>query len=408
MKYKVLFATTLAALGTTAAHAQSSVTLYGLLDAGISYTNNTRVGNTGHSNVALSNAMMQSSRWGLRGSEDLGGGLKAVFVLENGFTLTNGKLGQGGREFGRNAYVGLSSNDLGTLTVGRQNEFMYDWVSRVSMENFNGAGGNVFAHALDNDNMLGTFRVNNAVKYQSANYAGLTFGGLFGFSNQAGGFGNNRAYSFGAMYNNGPILATLGYTQVNNSLTNSTAGLGVVTNTGGAVDSSAASTSADAALTGGRQRIFGGGLNYTFGPAKVGFVITDSKLDNATGFTSGTSALSLANSAYVHFTNYEVNAHYNVTPALTLGAAYTYTDGKFSNAQNSVSPKWSQVSLSSDYNLSKRTDVYAVANWSHLSGGLSAQAGSGLAAFEGASSYIGGIAATKNQVVVGAGMRTRF
>jgi hypothetical protein len=90
-------------------------------------------------------------------------------------------------------------------------------------------------------------------------------------------------------------------------------------------------------------------------------------------------------------------AHYNVTPAWTLGAAYTYTDGKFSNAQNSASPKWNQVSLLSDYNLSKRTDLYAVANWSHLSGGLSAQAGSGLAAFEGASSYIGGIAATKNQ-----------
>jgi GBP family porin len=407
MKYKVLFSTMLAALGTTAAHAQSSVTLYGLMDAGISYTNNTRFGNTGHSNVALSNAMMQSNRWGMRGTEDLGGGLKALFVLENGFTLTNGKLGQGGREFGRNAYVGLSSNQLGTLTVGRQNEFMYDWVSRVSMENYNGAGGNVFAHALDNDNMLGSFRVNNAVKYQSANYSGLTFGGLFGFSNQAGGFGNNRAYSFGAMYNNGPILATLGYTQVNNSLANNAAGLGVVTNTGGAVDSSAASTTADAVLTAGRQRIFGGGLNYKFGPATVGFVITDSKLDNATGF-AGTTTLSLANSAYVHFTNYEVNAHYNVTPAWTLGAAYTFTDGKFSNAQNSASPKWNQVGLSSDYNLSKRTDVYAVANWSHLSGGLSAQAGSPLVAFEGASSYIGGIAATKNQVVVGAGIRTRF
>ncbi|WP_408320413.1 MULTISPECIES: porin family protein [unclassified Paraburkholderia] len=117
------------------------------------------------------------------------------------------------------------------------------------------------------------------------------------------------------------------------SLTNSTAGLGVVTNTGGAVDRSTASTSADAALTAGHQRIFGGGLNYTFGSAKIGFVITDSKLDNATGFTSGTAALSLANSAYVHFTNYEVNAHYTVTPALTLGVAYTYTDGKFSNAR---------------------------------------------------------------------------
>ncbi|MGF6935438.1 GBP family porin [Paraburkholderia sp. UCT70] len=406
MKHKVLFAAALAALGTTAAHAQNSVTLYGLLDAGISYSNNTG----GHSNVALSSGIMQSNRWGLKGAEDLGDGLKAVFVLENGFALGNGKLGQGGREFGRNAYVGLSSNTLGTLTVGRQNEFMYDYVSHMSFENFNGAGGNVFAHAMDNDNMIGTFRVNNAVKYQSPNYYGLTIGGLYGFSNQAGGFANNRAYSFGAMYNNGPITAALGYTQINNNL----AGLGSVTNgsvtnTGGAVDSSAASTSADAALTAGRQRTFGGGLNYTFGPANVGFVVTDTRLNNATGFTTGATPLSLANSANVHFTNYELNAHYSLTPALTLGAAYTYTNGKFSNAQNSASPKWNQVSLLSDYNLSKRTDVYAVANWSHLSGGLTpAQGGAGLAAFEGASSFIGGIASTKNQVVVGAGIRTRF
>ncbi|MGF6267086.1 GBP family porin [Paraburkholderia youngii] len=403
MKYKVLSATMIAALGATAAHAQSSVTLYGLLDAGISYTNNTRVGTTGHSNVALSNGMMQSNRWGLRGNEDLGGGLKALFVLENGFTLSNGRLGNGGREFGRSAYVGLSRNDLGTLTVGRQNEFMYDWVSHVSMENFDGAGGNTFAHVMDNDNMMGTFRVNNAVKYQSPNYYGLTVGGMYGFSNQAGGFANNRLYSFGAMYNSGPILATLGYTQLNNNISS--------LNTGGAVDNSAnGSGTGDQNFTAGRQRIFGGGLNYTFGPAKVGFVITDTKLDNATGFPGG-GTLTVANSASVHFTNYEVNAHYSLTPALTLGAAYTFTDGKFNNAQNSASPKWNQVSLLSDYNMSKRTDVYAVANWSHLSGGLNQAAqpaGSNLYAFEGASSYIGGIAATKNQVVVGAGIRTRF
>ena len=406
-KHKLLFAATLAALGATAAHAQNSVTLYGLLDAGISYTNNVRVGTgQGSGNVAMSNAMMQSDRWGLRGSEDLGGGLKAVFVLENGFTLSNGKLGQGGREFGRSAYVGLSSTTLGTLTLGRQNEFMYDYVGHMAFENFNGAGGNVFAHVMDNDNMIGSFRINNAVKYTSQTYNGLTFGGLYGFSNQASGFANNRAYSFGAMYDNGPIKAALGYTQVNNS--NST---GASINTGGAVDSSSTDGSADAPFTAQRQRTFGGGLNYTFGPANVGFVITDTKLNNATGFTAGSSNLSAANAAYVHFTNYEVNAHYSLTPALTLGAAYTYTTGKFNNALNSASPKWNQFGLLADYGLSKRTDVYAAANYIHLSGGLAPGAGGGnssLYNFEGASSYIGGTAASTNQVVVGVGLRTHF
>jgi GBP family porin len=398
MKHKVLLATTLAALSMTAAHAQTSVTLYGLLDAGISYTNNVRLGiNQGSGNVAMTNAMMQSDRWGLRGSEDLGGGLKAVFVLENGFTLSNGKLGQGGREFGRSAYAGLSSTNLGTVTLGRQNEFMYDYVGHMSFENFDGAGGNVFAHVMDNDNMIGSFRINNAVKYTSQNYNGLTFGGLYGFSNQAGGFANNRAYSFGAMYDNGPIKAALGYTQVNNSGSN-----------GGAVD--AGDSTADSTFTAQRQRTFGGGLNYTFGAANVGLVITDTKLDNATGLTTGTTTLS-ANPANVHFTNYELNAHYHVTPAVTLGAAYTYTDGKFSNALSSVSPKWNQFSLLTDYALSTRTDVYAAANYIHLSGGLAPGAqgnNPGLYAFEGASSYIGGTSASTSQVVVGVGLRTRF
>jgi len=94
-----------AALAASAAHAQSSVTLYGLVDAGITYTNN--VGGSGR--VALVSGNISGSRFGLRGSEDLGGGLKTIFVLENGFNVNNGTLGQGGRMFGRQAYVGLSS-----------------------------------------------------------------------------------------------------------------------------------------------------------------------------------------------------------------------------------------------------------------------------------------------------------
>ena len=97
------------ALAATAAHAQTSVTLYGLIDAGITYTNN--VG--GSSRVALASGNISGSRFGLRGTEDLGGGLKALFVLENGFNVNNGTLGQGGRMFGRQAYVGLSSNSFG-------------------------------------------------------------------------------------------------------------------------------------------------------------------------------------------------------------------------------------------------------------------------------------------------------
>ena len=396
---KTLLVAALTGVFATVAHAQSSVTLYGLLDAGISYTNNVRTSTgTGSNDIRLGSGLMQGNRWGLKGAEDLGGGLKAVFDLENGFNIGTGSSSQGGREFGRNAYVGLSSDQAGTVTLGRQNEFMYDYVGHLSLANFNGNGGTSFAHPLDNDNAAGTFRVDNSVKYTSANYNGLTFGGLYGFSNQAGGFANNRAYSFGANYDNGPIKAALGYTQLNNS------GSPVANASGGAVDSSTAS--GDASFTAQRQRTYGGGANYTFGPANVGFVVTNTQLNNATGFGAGSGSAYPA--AAVRFTNYEVNAHYSLTPALTLGAAYTYTDGKYNNGTNSASPKWNQFSLLSDYALSKRTDVYALATYQRVHGQAVQGAVGVPTSLTGASTDIGTTSATNNQTVVGIGLRTRF
>jgi GBP family porin len=99
----------LAALSTFAgmAHAQSTVTLYGIADAGILYTNNVGTSAKHGALWQVASGNESGSRWGLTGAEDLGGGLKAIFKLENGFNVNNGTLGQGGREFGRQAYVGL-------------------------------------------------------------------------------------------------------------------------------------------------------------------------------------------------------------------------------------------------------------------------------------------------------------
>ena len=81
----------------TAAHAQSSVTLYGLIDAGITYSN--KVATTGGHDklVKYGDGVASGSRWGIRGTEDLGGGLKALFVLENGFSSGDGSIGQAAR-----------------------------------------------------------------------------------------------------------------------------------------------------------------------------------------------------------------------------------------------------------------------------------------------------------------------
>ncbi|MFM0143776.1 porin [Paraburkholderia sp. RL18-085-BIA-A] len=367
----------------TAAQAQSSVTLYGLIDAGVMYTNNVKKGGSQGALVQATSGNINGSRFGLRGGEDLGGGLQAIFVLENGYNVQNGKLGQDNRVFGRQAFAGLSSKQFGTLTLGRQYDSLVDFVAPLSgtAGTFGDAG---FAHPFDNDNLNHSVRMSNAVKYTSANYAGLKFGGLYAFSNNTD-FALNRAYSVGVSYGNGPFKAAAGYLQINGS--NST------TNTAGAVDlaESAANGTAGFRLGADVQRTAGAALSYGFGPVTAGFVYTHSQFQDSASFG--------ATHGSMRFDNYEVNGKYVVTPALSLGAAYTYTDAHVSGTSTFGSdPKWNQVNLQAVYALSLRTDVYAEAMYQHVSG-------KGYTAFI---NTAGGASSTGNQVVGTVGLRTRF
>ncbi|OXC71897.1 Outer membrane protein (porin) [Caballeronia sordidicola] len=365
----------------TAAHAQSSVTLYGLIDAGLTYTNN----QNGSHNFKMTSGAVNGSRWGLRGSEDLGGGLKAIFTLENGFSIANGTLGQQGREFGRQAFVGLSSNQFGTVTLGRQYDSVVDYLGPLALTGTQ-YGGTQFAHPFDNDNLDNSFRINNSVKYQSANYAGFKFGALYGFSNQADGFANNRSYSVGASYNYGPLNIAAAYLQLNNNIT-----AGAINNANGAV-------AGDNTFNAGLQRTFGAGLNYAFGPATVGFVFTQTKLEDAASINGATvgNTGNIAIGNYARFNNYELNAHYALTPALSLAGAYTYTDARLDGEK----PSFHQFSLQTAYSLSKRTDVYLQGEYVH--------------ALDLGDSGIGapingvGMSSTPNQVSATVGIRHRF
>ncbi|VVE89676.1 porin [Pandoraea bronchicola] len=392
-----------------AAHAQSSVTLYGIIDAGLTYTSNeVNAGNSalstnGSKNFKFSNGNLQGSRWGLKGAEDLGGGLKAIFVLENGFSLGSGALGQGGRMFGRQAYVGLSSTTAGTVTIGRQYDSVVDFVGPLAVGSqwatFSGA------HPFDNDNLKNSFRINNSVKYTSANYSGFSFGGLYGFANQANngggsGFANNRAWSAGLGYANGPLTLGAGYLYIGTP-GNGTAGAvngdyANLNEVGAWNDPTAKSPTAATASVVDKQQVYAAGGSYAFGPATFGLVYSHSKFDYTATVGGGSWK----------FDNIEANAKYMLTPALQLGASYTYTWSKLSgntvasNLYNSagaeVSPKWHQVNLGVDYFLSKRTDTYLVGNWQHASNGSWAQLNGQPAS------------SSTNQFAVTAGIRHKF
>src|SRR5258708_12232602 len=117
---------------TGSAFAQSSVTLYGAVDNGIGYqTSQTSLGSTsgGRSAVKMINGVWLGSRFGLKGAEDLGGGSKAIFTLEEGFNSGTGALATNGLIFSRQAFVGVSNDTYGSLTAGRQYVSYYQFLS---------------------------------------------------------------------------------------------------------------------------------------------------------------------------------------------------------------------------------------------------------------------------------------
>ncbi|CAN7769157.1 porin [Caballeronia sp. LjRoot34] len=326
--------------------AQSSVTLYGIIDEGFQYTSNTG----GKSSYQLADGSMAGDRWGLLGNEDLGGGLRAVFRLENGFNLNSGTLGNAGRIFGRQAYVGVASNSLGTLTFGRQYDSFVDFIAPLTSTG--GYAGWAFTHPFDNDNAVDTFRVNNSVKYTSTNLNGLTFGGLYGLSNQTGGFANNRAYSLGATYSAAALTVAAAYMLIDNPGQNASGAL----------------ANDDTNFTARKQQVWGGALKYVWASASFGLIYTHTSLDQPT------SSIYAGNFSVVpsslKFDNIEANMLYQFTPALSALLMYTYTNGTFDASQGTSKPHWHQAGLMVDYYLSRRTDIYALAVYQRVAGGL--------------------------------------
>jgi len=309
--------------------------------------------------------------------------------LESGFNLNNGQFTESNSIFNRQAFVGLKSDQYGQLTLGRQYDSMVDSLAPISAAGY-GYGNNLAAHPFDNDNLDNTFSVKNSVKYTSANYAGFQFNGLYGFSNAAGQFSDNRAWSVGGSYSNGPLNVAAAYLQLNNSGSNS--------NLNGAV----AFGNGDANIASTLQRTYGVGANYAYGPATVGLLYTHTQLDGLQSINVGGTVLAGLGGTNLHMDNYEINGRYALTPALSLAAAYTFTDGKVSGSNGTGDPKWHTATLQADYALSKRTDVYVEGAYQHASGELGSF-GANVAAINSLSP-----SSTGNQVAAAIGVRHRF
>lgn len=216
---KTLLAAALLAGFAGAASAQSSVTLYGIVDGGLRYQQVSRSNLDGTNNVGLAYGQQSGNRFGMRGVESLGNGNNAIFMLESGFDIGNGTSQQGGRLFGRQAWMGVENNAWGQVRLGRMLNLTTDYLVNVVDPFGAGFGQLNMGHAFTSGN---TVRMDNTLMYKtptmSGFQAGVGYSFATGLTSNGGttGYGfatsnNSRELTVGARYANGPVYVAASY-----------------------------------------------------------------------------------------------------------------------------------------------------------------------------------------------------
>lgn len=303
----------LAALAaSTAAFAQSSVTLYGNLDVSIGRDQVKPYGAKSTTVTNIESGRLTESYFGLRGTEDLGSGLKAVFKLESEIAVDSGAaVGGSSNFFGRNAYVGVAG-DFGSVVAGRRESLLKDESGkfnpfRNSQYAFFGAGSDSWS---------------NSLTYVSPNLSGLTIGVQTSLKEQNGSTAANYSSGGNALsvnYTNGPVAASLVYSDVRDTQ-------------GGATNAKDRGYLLGASYDLGVVKLFG-----QYGNEKTSYKNNVADQEKFRGFQLGVSVPVTANGAVLA----------------------SYGNGKVTEDNQQGSDKVRQYSLGYEHNVSKRTGVYA-------------------------------------------------
>ncbi|AIO36071.1 porin [Burkholderia pseudomultivorans] len=312
---RTICAALLGAAASTGAFAQSSVTLYGNLDTALLYTSKTLDSTTGQNaghQFAMTDTGMTPTTFGLTGTEDLGGGLKAIFKLESGFAVTNGAFNHSnGNFFGRQAWVGLDSG-YGQIKAGLQFSPFVLAVLDSDPRGFSHFGSSLINY-VDNVLVTGLFNA-NAVSYTSPTIAGLTGSALFAFGGKAGDFQAGRQYSASLKYENGGFMLNAAFYDGNGGGTAATPVPGTVAFVGRTI-----------------------GAAYRFGPVTAKAAFTSYKVGG-----------SFSNNVYGGGLDYQV------TPAVDVNGGVWVTSDRNDTHNHSV-----LAALGTSYGLSKATALYA-------------------------------------------------
>nr|WP_241018923.1 porin [Paraburkholderia sp. Tr-20389] len=361
------------------AHAQSSVTLYGSLDESAAYYNNTG----GHSLVAMQSGNNAATYWGLKGKEELGGGLSTIFTLESSFDITHGSLSSN-RIFSHQASVGLADDAYGTVTLGRQFDPTVDLVQPITGDGFAGAAFTTPGDADNNDNSVW---INSSIKYASPTYAGFQYELMYGVGGIAGNTTGGHSYGAAASYNNGGLTLATGYLFSKNDANGN--GAADLTQTNSVVPLFGAT-----ALFGSRQS-FQVAAQYV-----IGSVTANIRYSNAQykpymnyGAFNRTETYNIGGAAL----------QYQFTPALTGTLNYVYT-----RSSGASSATYNNFGVNGAYSLSKRTSFYAEVGYSHASGTTFSEDGSAIVAAGGTVGDLATSSTTRSQVVTIIGITHKF
>jgi predicted porin len=345
---KSLLASAILVAFSSAAMAQSNVTVYGVLDTSARFTTNENA--AGGHQLSMGNGIFEGSRLGFKGMEDLGGGTAAVFDLEAGFSGANGTLSNQGQLFGSQAWVGLRSNELGEIDAGRQYGLSYQ-----TLGSFAPLGRGVATEQGNTPELA----------WQTALY-GVSFDNSLEYTKDIGAFKVQGQYSFGGVAGATSVGST--------SAASLKYGEGPFS-VGGVLQQSKDANS-------NNLKVMGLGGSFVTGPATLFLSYLNAKRDPGFGASANLTGGPLANTSLLANTNTRLQRTDNVwttgvgfqaTPAWNFTLGYMH-DAVKNDSDLGNSGGVSTVYAVADYSLSKRTDVYFEADGSRLKGGEIASA----------------------------------
>ncbi|MGY8526399.1 porin [Paracidovorax citrulli] len=320
------------------AYAQSSVTLYGIVDQSIRYQTNSNAADDGL--LELTNGAITNSRWGIKGSEALGNNLKAIFQLENGFDPDTGRANQNASLFGRQAYVGLSG-DFGTIKLGRQYTEGFNLFGDFDPLTIGNYNNNAWPH------FLSQLRNNNVVSYDGK-FGGLNVGASYGFGETAGSMRTNQYWGARASYTYGNFGIGGVFQEIRVGADNKQQMWGVA-----------------GKYTAGAAKLF---LGYIGGKDETGVIDTGylNAANSRNPIPVGGNAAVNPREDMIFYTG----VTYQLTPALALTGAFYYDDVDNKNGVAGNDGKRYTGVLLAEYALSKRTQVYGTVDYNKVTDGV--------------------------------------